>query len=150
MLQRQNKYKHGNFLSNCYCSISIKLISSNFVFVCRTMYLLLLAILVNVGVIATIPEYDYVGCYRDDIPRDLPHLALFGQNPMSADICAVHCDGYEYFGTEVTYFGSRIRAQMISLRMMAYYLKLVQNSQSLSCNSYVTATFRGKHAGCPI
>ena len=78
-------------------------------------------------VIATIPAYDYVSCHVDTPVRDLPHNILWNQPVMSADICAVHCLGYRYFGTQVIKNSTKNNYKNDNLFQIKILLRIVVN-----------------------
>ena len=46
----------------------------------------------------------YVGCAIDRATRDLSFNFLVNNKNMALDVCAIHCNKYEYFGTQVGYY----------------------------------------------
>ena len=48
---------------------------------------------------ASLPQAPYLGCYEDAGARVLPERA-FASPDMTAAVCAEHCAGFKYFGTE--------------------------------------------------
>lgn len=55
---------------------------------------------------ASLPEAPYLGCFEDSGSRVLPGRALTSPS-MTAAVCAEHCAGFKYFGTE---FGSECKS----------------------------------------
>nr|XP_036588519.1 uncharacterized protein CTRU02_01571 [Colletotrichum truncatum]KAF6799892.1 hypothetical protein CTRU02_01571 [Colletotrichum truncatum] len=51
------------------------------------------------GPATTLPGITSLGCFADTIPRQLPSKSV-ADGGMTAELCAVECAGYAYFGTQ--------------------------------------------------